>query len=45
MVLPPPKLKALVSDDADSGVLNNILEHPEVLAAFEAAKEKRARRV
>ncbi|KAI0332840.1 hypothetical protein GY45DRAFT_1359993 [Cubamyces sp. BRFM 1775] len=45
MVLPPPKLKALVSDDADSGVLNNILDHPEVLAAFEAAEEKRAGRV
>ncbi|KAH9886071.1 hypothetical protein C8Q73DRAFT_658829 [Cubamyces lactineus] len=44
MVLPPPKLKALVSDEADSGVLNNILEHPEVLAAIAAAKEKRAGR-
>ncbi|KAI0642959.1 hypothetical protein C8Q79DRAFT_198915 [Trametes meyenii] len=41
MVLPPPKLKALVSDESDSGVLNNILEHPEVVAAFEQAREKR----
>ncbi|KAI0373765.1 hypothetical protein BV20DRAFT_675059 [Pilatotrama ljubarskyi] len=41
MVLPPQKLKALVSDDADGGPLNNVLEHPEVLAAFQAAKEKK----
>ncbi|KAI0777836.1 hypothetical protein BD413DRAFT_467903 [Trametes elegans] len=42
-VLPPPKLKALVSDETDSGVLNNILDHPQVLAAFEKAREKRQR--
>ncbi|KAI0671139.1 hypothetical protein C8Q78DRAFT_1034234 [Trametes maxima] len=41
MVLPPPKLKALVSDESDSGVLNNIMEHPEVVAAIEQAREKR----
>ncbi|CDO72186.1 hypothetical protein BN946_scf184970.g38 [Trametes cinnabarina] len=42
LLLPPPKLKALVSDEADSGVLNNILDHPQVVAAIQSAKEKRS---
>ncbi|KAI0823996.1 hypothetical protein BC628DRAFT_1420426 [Trametes gibbosa] len=44
MVLPPPKLLALVNDEEHSGPLNNILEHPAVLAAFEREREKRIAR-
>ncbi|RPD56092.1 hypothetical protein L227DRAFT_579064 [Lentinus tigrinus ALCF2SS1-6] len=42
LVLPPTKLRALVSDEADSGVLNNIVEHPEVQAAVEKARERKS---
>ncbi|KAJ2989780.1 hypothetical protein NUW54_g8674 [Trametes sanguinea] len=42
LLLPPSKLKALVSDEADSGVLNNILDHPQVVEAVRIAKEKRS---
>ncbi|KAI8986285.1 hypothetical protein BD414DRAFT_515311 [Trametes punicea] len=45
MVLPAPKLMALVSDEADGGILNGILNHPEVLAAFENARERSPRRI
>ncbi|KAI0629988.1 hypothetical protein C8Q77DRAFT_1139757 [Trametes polyzona] len=41
LVLPPPKLLALVGDEADRGPLDNVLQHPEVLAAIERAKEKK----
>ncbi|OSC97998.1 hypothetical protein PYCCODRAFT_1418423 [Trametes coccinea BRFM310] len=42
LLLPPSKLKALVSDEVDSGVLNNILDHPQVVEAIQSAKEKRS---
>ncbi|KAH9850195.1 hypothetical protein C2E23DRAFT_887625 [Lenzites betulinus] len=44
MVLPRPKLLALVSEEGDTGPLNNILQHPDVLAAFEREREKRSAR-
>lgn len=40
LVLPGPKLRALVSDETDSGPLNAIVEHPEVLVAIERARER-----
>ncbi len=41
LVLPPAKLRALVSDEADSGVLNNIVEHPKVQLAVDKARAGR----
>ncbi|KAI0694810.1 hypothetical protein C8Q76DRAFT_803036 [Earliella scabrosa] len=40
-VLSPRKLQGLVSDETDSGFLNNISEHPDVLAAIKKAREPR----
>ncbi|OJT14488.1 hypothetical protein TRAPUB_8961 [Trametes pubescens] len=39
LVLPPAKLQALVTDKNDDGPLQEILMHPEVLAALEQARE------
>ncbi|RDX48883.1 hypothetical protein OH76DRAFT_1404455 [Lentinus brumalis] len=44
LVLPPAKLRDLVSDEADSGVLNNIVEHPEVQLAVDKARAGRGTR-
>ncbi|KAI0718162.1 hypothetical protein C8T65DRAFT_639199 [Cerioporus squamosus] len=41
LVLRPAKLRALVSDEADSGVLNNIIENPEVQIAIQKARAGR----
>ena len=40
LVLPAVKLRALVGDETDSGMLNNIPEHPQLLAAIERARER-----
>ncbi|KAI0770622.1 hypothetical protein C8Q74DRAFT_1276528 [Fomes fomentarius] len=40
LVLPASKLRALVSEEMDSGPLNTIVEHPEVLVAIERARER-----
>lgn len=41
LVLPPAKLQALVTDQNDDGPLKEILTHPEVVAAFEQARERK----
>ncbi|KAI0754521.1 hypothetical protein C8Q80DRAFT_1216516 [Daedaleopsis nitida] len=40
LVLSAAKLRGLVSDEADTGVLSNIAEHPEFLAAIANARNK-----